>query len=223
MGREELLAAIEDRYGFRLPPTYRYAVGEGWTDPADWDRYTPLFMGEWLSPAAILEYDFQAVDPDTPANPGLIPFAQSPGGDPYCWCPARTVGGETVVGYTEYGEFDSVQLYAPGLLGFVYRNALEQLAAGCEYEDEAAAKHNLARWRATWFPLFPDRWRQMLAAVPDAARVEWARTLPNGYEERGRSFLHPAACRVALVRDLQFEGIDETVDVHWPGSGSAGR
>jgi len=211
MNHEELLAAIENRYGFTLPAVYRHAVKNGWSDTSVWEQYTPLFMGEWLSLQAILDYDFQAVDPETPANPGLVPFAQSPGGDPYCWYPARTVDGEPVVGYTEYGEFGHIELCAPSLLGFVYRNALDQLSAGCEYEDEATAKHNLARWRVTWFPLFPQPWQQALAAIPDSAEVEWSRKLKSGYQERGRSFLHPDIRKRIVARDLQFEGMDQTL------------
>jgi hypothetical protein len=211
MNHEHLLATIENRYGLRLPAVYRQAAREGWIDTAVWEQYTPLFMGEWLSLQAILDYDFQAVDSETPANPGLIPFAQSPGGDPYCWYPARTIDREAVVGYTEYGEFDRIQLYAPSLLGFVYRNTLDQMSAGCEYEDEATAKHNLARWRVTWFPLFPKEWQEALAAIPDSAQVQWTRTLKSGYQEQGRSFLHPDECDRIVARDLHFEGIDETV------------
>lgn len=213
MNVDHTLAAIEDRYGFRLPAVYRRAVTEGWIDTGVWEKYTPLFMGEWLSLQAILDYDFRAVDSDVPENPGLIPFAQSPGGDPFCWYPARTINGEAVVGYTELGDYESIELCAPHLLGFVYRNALDQLSAGCEYEDERTAKHNLARWRETWFPLFPRHWQETLAAVPDSASVEWTRTLKSGYRERGRSFLHPDTSKVIVSRDLQFEGLDQTVDL----------
>ena len=213
MNQEQLLSAIESRYGFRLPAIYRHAVRESWIDPRVWEQYTPLFMGEWLSLQAILDYDFQAVDSDTPVNPGLIPFAQSPGGDPYCWYPARTIQGEAVVGYTEYGDFGSLRLYAPGLPGFVYRNALEQLSAGCEYEDERTALHNLARWRSTWFPLFPEPWQRELAAVPESAKVEWTRTLPSGRQEHGRSFLHPDAFDRIMSRDLHFDGIDQDIQL----------
>lgn len=129
----------------------------------------------------------------------------------YCWYPARTVDGEAAVGYTEYGEVDRIELVAPSLPGFVYRNALDQLSAGCEYEDEATAKHNLARWRVTWFPLFPKPWQETLAAISDSAQVQWTRTLKSGYQERGRSFLHPDECQEIVARDLRFEGIDERV------------
>ncbi|MDX1946002.1 MAG: SMI1/KNR4 family protein [Pirellulaceae bacterium] len=213
MNHQQLLAAIEARYGIALPPTYRHAVAQGWIDPGVWENYTPLFMGEWLSLQAILDYDFQAVEKNAPANPGLIPFAQSPGGDPYCWHSGRAMAGEPVVGYTEFGEFDRLELVAPSLLGFVYRNALEQLSAGCEYEDERTAKHNLARWRATWFPLFPRAWQQTLAAIPDVPLVEWTRTLRSGYQERGRSFLHPDECQKIIARDLQFPGLGQTLEL----------
>jgi|GEM_PF-6771488 len=216
MNHDHTLVAIEDRYGFKLPAVYRHAVAEGWIDTDVWEKYTPLFMGEWLSLQAILDYDFQAVDSETPVNPGLIPFAQSPGGDPYCWCPARAINGEAVVGYTGYGEFDSIQLCAPNLLGFVYRNALDQLSTGCEYEDETEFRHNLARWRTTWFPLFPQPWQNELAAIPESATVEWTRTLKSGYQERGRSFWHPDTCDRLVSRDLHFEGIDETMKLSIP-------
>jgi hypothetical protein len=188
-------------------------VQEGWIDTSVWENYTPLFMGEWLSLQAILDFNFQSVDPATPANPGLVPFAQSPGGDPYCWYPGRTARGEVVIGYCEFGQYDQIRLEAPGLLAFCYRNALDQLAAGCEYEDEKMAKQNLTRWRATWFPLFPPQWQQTLAAVPDAATVEWTRTLPSGRREKGRSFLHPDECDRIVARDLAFGGIDQWVKV----------
>jgi hypothetical protein len=135
----------------------------------------------------------------------------SPGGDPYFWYPARSVGGEAVVGYCEYGDFDRIRLEAPSLLAFVYRNALDGMSAGCECEDEATARHNLARWRVTWFPLFPIPWLQTLAAIPDSAQVEWTRTLKSGRQEQGRSFLHPDECDRIVARDLHFEGIDQTV------------
>lgn len=211
MNHDHTLDAIETRYGFKLPAVYRHAVVEGWIDTDVWEKYTPLFAGEWLSLQAILDYDFQAVDSNTSVNPGLIPFAQSPGGDPYCWCPARTINGDAVDGYTEYGDFDSIQLYAPNLLGFVYRNTLDQLSIGCEYEDERTFRRNLARWRTTWFPLFPQPWQNELATIPESAAVEWTRTLPSGYQERGRSYFHPDTCNRLVFRHLQFEGIDQTV------------
>lgn len=216
MNHEQLLAAIETRYGFQLPAVYRHAVTQGWIDSSVWEHYTPLFMGEWLTLQAILDYDFQAVDSDTPVNPGLVPFAQSPGGDPYCWYPARTINGEAVVGYTEFGEFDCIQLREPGLLGFVYHDVLDQLCASCEYEDERTARHNLARWRATWFPLFPQQWQHELAAIPESANVKWTRTLKSGFQEHGRSFLHPDTCDRIVSRDLHFEGINQTVKISMP-------
>jgi hypothetical protein len=170
-------------------------------------------MGEWLSLPAILEYDFLTLEADLggAGEPSLVPFAMSPGGDPYCWYPARTVAGEAVVCYCEYGEFDRIQPVAPSLLGFVYRNALEQLSVDCGAGEERTARHNLARWRATWFPLFPQPWQQTLAAIPEVVGVEWVRTLPSGYQERGRSFLHPDEVERIVARDLHFAGIDQTV------------
>ena len=211
MSHDELFRAIETRYGFELPDIYCHMVRQEWLDTSDFAKYTPMFMGEWLPLQAILDFDFQSVDPETPANPGLIPVAQSPGGDPYCWYPARTVNGEAVIGYCEFGMYDRIRLDAPGLLGFCYRNVLDQLSTGCEYEDERMAKESLARWRATWYPLFPRGWQQTLAAMPDSATVEWTRRLPSGRIEKGRSFLHPDEYERIVARDLAFDGIDQEI------------
>ena len=211
MNHDALLDAIEKRYAFKLPDVYRYMVQQEWIDTPDYDKYTPLYMGEWLQLQAILEFDFQSVDPDTPANPGLIPFAQSPGGDPYFWYPARMVNGEAIVVYCEFGMYDRVRLDAPSFLGFCYRNVLDQLSTGCEYEDERFAQQNLARWRETWIPLLPPAWQQTLSKVPDSATVEWTRTLPSGRQEKGRSFIHPDECDRIVARDLAFEGIDQEI------------
>ncbi len=213
MNSPDLLEAIERRYGFTLPATYRQMVNAGWIDTSVREIYTPMFMGEWLSLAAIQEFDFQSVDPVTPSNPGLIPFAQSPGGDPYCWYPARQEHGDADIGYCEFGDYERIRLDSPSLLGFFYRNVLDQLATGCQYEDERFAKQNLARWRQTWFPLFPQQWQETLAAMPDSASVEWTRVLPSGYRESGRSFLHPDDCQRIVARDLNFDGIDQWVTI----------
>jgi hypothetical protein len=170
-------------------------------------------MGEWLPLAAILEFDFQSVVAETPSNPGLIPFAQSPGGDPYCWYAARKCDGDAVIGYCEFGDYKRIRLEAPSVLGFCYRNVLDQLATGCQYEDERFAKQNLARWRQTWIPLFPQPWQEQLATVPESACVEWTRVLPSGYRETGRSFIHPDECQRIVDRDLRFDGIDQWVAV----------
>ena len=211
MNHDDLLAAIEKRYSFRLPDVYKQMVRAGWIDTSLHEAYTPLFMGEWLRLQELLDFDFQSVDPATPANPGLIPFAQSPGGDPYCWFPARTVNGEAVVGYCEFGQYDEIRLDSPNLLGFCYRNVLDQLSTGCDHNEERRAKENLARWRATWIPLFPPAWQQTLAAMPHSATVEWTRTMKSGYQEKGRSFLHPDENDRIVARDLAFDGIDQWV------------
>jgi hypothetical protein len=211
MNHEALLDAIEKRYAFKLPDVYRYMVQQEWIDTPDYDKYTPLYMGEWLQLQAILEFDFQSVDPDTPANPGLIPFAQSPGGDPYFWYPALMVNGEAIVVYCEFGMYDRIRLDAPSLLGFCYREVLDQLTAGSDANDERFAKELLARWRETWFPLFPREWQQTLAAMPDSAKVEWKRTLKSGHQEQGRAFLHPDERDRIVARDLAFEGIDQEI------------
>jgi hypothetical protein len=211
MNHEELLGAIEKRYSFQLPAAYRQAVLAGWIDTDTWEQYTPMCLGEWLRLEAILEFDFQSVDPDTPVNPGLIPFAQSPGGDPYCWYPARTIQGEAAAGECEFGQYDRIRLDAPSLLGFVYRDVLDQLATGGDDYEIKSAQRNLARWRQTWFPLFPQQWQQTLAAMPDSPCVQWTRTLKSGYQEKGRSFLHPDERDKIVTRDLGFEGINQTV------------
>jgi hypothetical protein len=211
MSQDELLTAIEKRYGFKLPEVYRYMVQQEWIDTPDFAKYTPLYMGEWLQLQAILEFDFQSVDPETPKNPGLIPFAQSPGGDPYFWYPARQVNGEAIVVYCEFGMYDRIRLEAPSLLGFCYREVLDQLTSGSDKNEERWAKERLSRWRATWYPLFPREWQQTLAAMPDSATVEWARTLKSGHQEKGRSFLHPDERDRIVARDLAFEGIDQEV------------
>lgn len=211
MTQEELLAEIERRYNFPLPAAYRHAVREGWVGTFD-DRYTPLFVGEWLRLEELLEFDFKSVDPDTPENPGLVPVAQSPGGDPYCWYLGRMVAGEPAVGECEFGQYDRIRLDAPSLLGFVYRDTLDQLATNCEHHhDEKTAKENLARWRETWFPLFPQPWQQTLASMPALPNVQWTRTLKSGHQESGRSFLHPDERDRIVARDLSFDGMDQTV------------
>jgi hypothetical protein len=211
MSHTELLDAIERRYGFKLPAVYRHMVQQEWIDTPDYDNYTPLYMGEWLPLQAILDFDFQAVDPDIPANPGLIPFAQSPGGDPYFWYRERTVNGEAIVVYCEFGMYDRIRLEAPSLLGFCYREVLDQLTAGSDPNEERWAKEHLARWRETWYPLFPRAWQETLAAMPNSATVEWKRTLKSGHQEQGRSFLHPDERDRIVARDLAFEGIDQEV------------
>ncbi len=211
MSQDELLAAIEERYSFKLPAAYRHAVRAGWIDTNVYENYTPIFNGEWLPLDAILEFDFQSVDPDTPANPGLIPFAQTPGGDPFLWYPARTIDGEAVVGLTEFGQYDRLKLDSPSLLGFCYRQALDQVSTGCEYEDEKSALEFLAKWRGTWFPLFPTAWQKSFASLPPSASVPFTLTLPSGRQESGHSFMHPDECAKIVARDLAFDGIDTTI------------
>jgi hypothetical protein len=45
--------------------------------------------------------------------------------------------------------------------------------------------------------------------MPDSAKVNWTRTMKSGYQEKGRSFLHPDENDRIVARDLAFEGIDQ--------------
>ena len=214
MSQDELLTAIESRYGFQLPAMYRHMVRQEWIDTPDVAKYTPLFMGEWLQLQAILDFDFQSVDPATPANPGLIPFAAKsrrrsvllvPGTD------GERPGGDRLL--RAIGMYDRVRLDAPSLLGFCYREVLDQLTAGSDLNEERFAKEHFAKWRTTWYPLFPSAWQQTLAAIPDSATVEWTRTLKSGHQEQGRAFSHPDERDRIVARDLAFDGIDQEVRI----------
>jgi hypothetical protein len=160
----ECCQAIEERYGFALPPEYLTMLEAGWCESVPWeDERLNYFIGEtmWLKPKEILECELPEHAP-----PGLVPFATDESGDLWCWDPKQTRALGTPV-LRCYHDAEA-QLYAPNVIGWLYRRLLDY-AASMQYtpEDERAnmSEGHLRFWQDRLRSSFPGEWNHTLDAI----------------------------------------------------------
>lgn len=213
MTPDPIYAEIEQRFGFYLPEDYRKMEQRGWftsDGPGTWentlrpgDDYLWVPEMEWLSLADIQNHQFQHDEQEY-----FVPFAFNGRGDHWCWWPGQTVNGITPILLCPH-DSDTATLYAPHLLGAIYRNILEYAANGAlEPSDLPDARKMFARWVTDLGPLFPPAWTQELEALREAPLQSW---MVHKLECTG--LLLPEEAHALIQDHLAFNGLDE--EVYW--------
>src|SRR6266498_4983135 len=121
-----LYQALEARYGFAIPTTYRQLEQRGCFDAQKFDRERPitsiylwLHDTEWWSIEEMLSYQ-----PPEYYKPGFAPFAGTGTGDFWCWWPERA--SETGIPITLCPhDLNQAHIDAPNFAGWVYRRVLD--------------------------------------------------------------------------------------------------
>jgi hypothetical protein len=192
--------AIESKYGFAIPSSYREMNELGWFDRRDKSRCLWICEAEFMTPDEILSYE-----PQEYHKPGFVPFASTGRGDKWCWWPAENCVVLCPRDCSE-GEVD-----APDFLSSLYRRMLEYASGGFDREDEEEARQHLRNWASRLSPFFPPVWIGTLTDASLAPLIRW---------ERGRAygdgFLSLDEEEMILRRDLDFPRLDEKFDWMYP-------
>lgn len=155
-------AAVEERYGFKLPEVYRLLSDAGHLDPRGSDCLT-LTDVEWLTPQDIAEYKF--LDWQAPHKTWFVPFAISARRDEWGWRLDWAAGGEPPVVFCERGP--EGYGYAPDFRGFLYHMLLEELSGTwlLENDEDKRGKQAVARSVEIVSPHLPKHWVARLKAL----------------------------------------------------------
>jgi hypothetical protein len=154
---------LEAHYGVPLPPGYRQWVQRKDIDYTDKQGdYLWVFEAEWIPPANIPAHDLGR----EVTLPGLIPFAFSGAGDPWCWNTQATTGdGEYEVLQCWHDE-ELANAYAPTFPAWFYRDCLDCAAAvGNDEAEIDEARGNLRLWSERLAEIHPGPWAEHLASL----------------------------------------------------------
>jgi hypothetical protein len=158
----DALSQVERQYGFTLPGTYRSFVQRGYvTYPSD--AYLWVHEAEWLPTVEMLDRGGFWGNP----KPGLVAFAFSGRRDLWAWQTHRVSElGEPVIALCPrdclVGDW-----YAPSLLGWLYRIALEYPSS--MWDDEPETKQNLRRWAWVLREFGKRQWADVIESLASRA------------------------------------------------------
>jgi hypothetical protein len=120
------LQIIEDHFGMKLPRAYRIWHDEGAFDSADSTKYLWVNEAEWIPPVDVPTWQLPTYGKHVD---GLVPFAFSGAGDPWCWqTNTQTAPDEYEIWFCLHDE-DRAVVYSPTFTGWFYRNCLEYVAS----------------------------------------------------------------------------------------------
>ncbi len=132
---------LERHFAFRVPPAYRQLVLEHATDP-DSSAYLWLPEAEWIEPAEISTWEFLV----EPALHGLVPFAFTGAGDPWCWwLGSPRVGAEPEIILCPHDESEA-EIFAPTFAAWLFRICLEYGTALEAASDGKEERRRLESW-----------------------------------------------------------------------------
>jgi hypothetical protein len=194
----ELERAIEARYGFSLPASYRALQAEGRfaAGSENWLHLTDL---EWLGLRDIAAYQFE--DWQLAAAGHFVPFAISARRDEWCWRLDWANGGEPPVVFLERGP--EGYGYAPDFRGFLYRVLLEELSGSWLLQDETDEHGQALVWQSvnTVTPFLPEAWA---ARLRDLAARPWYK------DKSGAIRVFPRTeCKQIVAEELKFPHLNE--------------
>jgi hypothetical protein len=193
-------AAIEQRYGFAIPPTYRVLEGQGhFSYEQGAENYLAFYDCEWLPLEGIAHYDFNPWE--IAVDGGFVPLAITGGHEPYCWrLDWATEGSEPPIVLCERSE--RATCLAPNFGGFLYRMALEAFAGRNDIPDTPKCKDELYRAVDILAAVLPPAWT---ARLRDLRGKPWRKD-----EEHGNLVVISwQECQEIVRADLSFPHLDE--------------
>lgn len=160
--------AIEQRYNFSIPASYRLLEARGHFDyKRGEDNYLAFDDCEWLSPEAIAKHEFNRWE--IAIDGGFVPFAMNGRGEPYCWrLDWAADGGEPAIVHCERCEW--AICLAPSFSGMLYRFAIEAFGGRNCIPEHAKYKDKLYRDVDILSEVLPPDW---MARLRELRRMPW--------------------------------------------------
>jgi len=193
----ELLAAVEQRYGFCLPDLYQWFSAAGHFDHSG-NACLALTDVEWLRPQEIASYKF--LEWQAPHKTWFVPFAISARRDEWGWRLDWAVDGKPPVVFCERGP--EGYGYAPDFRGFLYRMLLEEFSGSwlLEHEGDEVGRQAVARSVEFVLPHLPKPW---------AARLETLAQKPWRSKDNYIGVYSRSECKQIIAIDLAFPYLNE--------------
>jgi len=232
----DLLAAIEHKYAFPLPPLYRQLYHDGMLD---WFLDGGYPNSQWSTaiyprlrqkpPILLYAQDFELYSPETVLTTDIaddwdplyqfVPLGQTGGGDLYAFCPSLTTAtGDTPVTLSLHDD-NKTTVLAPSLAGFIFREMLDRATSVDEYA--LADYPNFEALRLDWqraaqsiSPYLPAAWNAVLAEVYTRPLQAQTIVLPR-YQYTVDALLPTAEFEQIIGREIGFDQLNATFE-HWP-------
>ncbi len=134
--------AIEKRYGFSIPDSYRVLCSGGHLN-YEGNRSVLSFQEcEWLQPTEIASFQFRSWDVES--DGGYVPFAITGRGEPYCWKLDWSINHqEPPIVYSQDGEVGTC--LAPDFSSFLFRLTIEAFVGNSDVSPKRTVDDHLAK------------------------------------------------------------------------------